>query len=177
MTYLHWLKNIGKPASGSPLLTVYNWITRNIKINYFLIFLFAYTAVSKLNLFSYTVPFSWESFKLVDVSSFKEAMSKSPVLRPYLHVLAWMIPASEIAACLLLLFNKTKIAGYYVSLLLLTLFTAYIIYILNAYSHNLPCVCGGVISLMSWTQHLLFNYFFIAITIRAIFIMLRSYRK
>ncbi|WP_205509535.1 MauE/DoxX family redox-associated membrane protein [Longitalea arenae] len=177
MTYLHWLKNMGKPGSATRVSMMYNWVTRNIRINYFLIFLFAYTAASKLHLFSYGASFTWESFQFVDLTAFKEAMAKSPVLRPYLHVLAWMIPVSEIAACLLLLFNKTKLAGYYLSLLLLTLFTAYIIYILNAYSHNLPCVCGGVISLMSWTQHLVFNYFFIAITIRAIYIMLRLYRN
>jgi hypothetical protein len=171
------LKNTGKHEAATRITTIYNWINQNIKINYFLIFLFAYTAVSKLNLFSFGAPFSWENFKLIDVSSFKEAMFKSPVLRPYIHELAWMIPASEILACVLLLFNKTKIAGYYLSLFLLTVFTAYIMYILNQYPHNLPCVCGGVISLMSWTQHLIFNYFFIIITIRAAFLILRSQRK
>lgn len=171
------LKTIGKQETATRISTINNWITRNLKINYFLIFLFAYTAVSKLNLFSYSIPFSWEHFKFIDVSSFKEAMSKSPVLRPYIHQLAWLIPSSEIVACILLLFNKTKTAGYFLSLLLLTLFTAYITYILNTYTHNLPCVCGGVISLMSWTQHLFFNYFFIILTIRAIYTMLRPRRK
>lgn len=171
------LKNTGKHEAATRIAIIYNWINQNIKVNYFLIFLFAYTATSKLHLFSYSAPFSWETFKLIDVSSFKEAMAKSPVLRPYIHVLAWMIPVSEILACILLLFNKTKIAGYYLSLLLLSVFTAYIMYILSEYPHNLPCVCGGVISLMSWTQHLIFNYFFIALTIRAAFLLLRSQKK
>lgn len=171
------LKNTGKQDAATRITTVYNWITQNLKVNYFLIFLFAYTAVSKLNLFSYSGAFSWENLKLVDVTAFVDAMAKSPVLRPYVHELSWMIPVSELLACLLLLFNKTKIAGYYLSLLLLTVFTAYIMYILNEYPHNLPCVCGGVISLMSWTQHLIFNYFFILITIRAVYLMLRSYKK
>ena len=171
------LKTIGKLESVIPIATIYNQITRHIKINYLLIFLFAYTAVSKLNLFTYSTPFSWKNFKFIDVSAFEEAMSKSPVLLPYMHVLAWMIPFIELATCILLLFNKTKIAGYYLSLLLLTLFTAYIIYILNAYPTHLPCVCGGVISLMSWSQHLVFNYFFIIITVRAIYLMLRLHKK
>ena len=171
------LKNIGKQEAVARIIKTYNWITQNIKINYFLIFLFAYTAVSKLTLFSYSGPFSWENFKFIDVSAFEGAMFKSPVLRPYVHELAWMIPSIEIATCVLLLFRKTKIVGYYLSLLLLTLFTAYIIYILKAYPHNLPCVCGGVISLMSWTQHLIFNYFFIVITVRAIYLMLPLHRK
>jgi hypothetical protein len=87
------------------------------------------------------------------------------------HQLAYIIPITEMLACLLLLFNKTKKAGYYFSLLLLTLFTGYIVYILKVYPHNLPCVCGGVISLMSWKQHLLFNFFFVLITVRAIYLM------
>jgi hypothetical protein len=171
------LKNIVKTETAIRITAIQNRITQHIKINYLLIFLFAYTAVSKLSLFSYATPFSWDSFKFIDVSSFEEAMFKSPVLRPYVHELAWLIPSIEIAACVLLIFRKTKIVGYYLSLLLLTLFTAYIIYILNTYPHNLPCVCGGVISLMSWNQHLIFNYFFIVITVRAIYLILRLYKK
>lgn len=154
-----------------------NWITKYIKINYFLIFLFAYTAISKLALFSYSIPFSWEEFKIIDLSSFQGAMSKSPVLRPYLRQLSYIIPLSEIVVCLLLLSSKTKKTGYYFSLLLLSLFTGYIVYILRAYPHNLPCVCGGVISLMSWKQHLLFNLFFVLITVRGIYLRHKQHPK
>ncbi|THU30211.1 hypothetical protein FAM09_30380 [Niastella caeni] len=171
------LKAIVKTEAAIRLTAIYNKTTQYIKINYLLIFLFAYTAVSKLNLFSYSTPFSWQHFKLIDVSAFEEAMFKSPELRPFVHELAWLIPFIELATCVLLLFRKTKIVGYYLSLLLLTLFTAYITYILNTYTHNLPCICSGVISLMSWTQHLFFNYFFIVITVRAIYLVLRLHRK
>lgn len=160
-----------------PITTIYNQVTHYIKINYLLIFLFAYTAVSKLNLFSYSAPFSWENFKFIDVSAFEEAMFKSPVLRSYVHELAWLIPSIEIAACILLLFNKTKKWGYYLSFILLSVFTAYIIYILRAYPHHLPCVCGGVISLMSWPQHLIFNFLLVFITARAIYLTYKSHTK
>ena len=152
----------------------YNWIVKYIKVNYFLIFLFAYTAINKLTLFSYSTPFTWANFKFIDVTSFEEAMFKSPVLRPYVHELAYIIPISELIVCSLLLFNKTKKAGYYISLLLLSLFTGYIIYILKEYPNHLPCVCGGVISLLSWTQHLFFNFFFMLITTRVIYL---SYKQ
>lgn len=151
--------------------TISEWLTRHVKVNYLLIFLFAYTAFSKLNLFSYSPPFSWSGFRLIDLADFEKAMFKSPVLRPYIHELAYLIPISELVVCLLLIFNKTKKWGYYVSLGLLTAFTGYIIYILIAYSHHLPCVCGGVISQMSWPVHLLFNLLFIAMTTRAIYLM------
>ena len=147
-----------------------NQVCKYIKANYLLIFLFAYTAISKLNPFSYTTPFTWENFKLINVTAFQGTMAKSPVLRPYVTELSYAIPIAEILVCLLLLFNKTKTAGYYLSLLLLSLFTGYIIYILQKYGTMLPCSCGGVVSLLSWKQHLLFNIFFILITVRAIYI-------
>lgn len=171
------LKSIVKTETATHITTIYKQATGYVKINYLLIFLFAYTAVSKLNLFSYSYPFSWDTFKLIDLASFEEAMSKSPVLRPYVHELAWLIPGIEIAACILLLYNNTKKWGYYLSFLLLIAFTAYIIYILSAYPKHLPCVCGGVISLMSWPQHLIFNFMFVLISGRAIYLMHKPARK
>lgn len=154
--------------------TIYNSFCRHVKISHLLIFLFTYTAVDKLNLFSFTPPFSWENFKLVNVDAFTGAMAKSPALRPYVHILAYLIPASELVACFLLLFSKTKKWGYWLSLVLLTSFTGYIIYIIAAYSQELPCTCGGVISQMSWSQHLLFNLFFILLSVKAILSYKRS---
>ena len=150
--------------------SIYYRTTQYIKINHLLIFLFGYTAINKLNLFSYSTPFTWQKFKFIDTTSFQGAMFKSAVLRPYVNELAYIIPISEIAVCLLLVFTRTKKTGYYLSLLLLALFTAYVIYVLGAYANNLPCVCGGVISLLSWTQHLLLNIFFTLLTIRAIYL-------
>lgn len=158
-----WLKSDTEANKLSIFNTLSNWLTRHIKVSHLLIFLFAYTAFSKLQFFS--------NSQLIDLADFEKAMFKSPVLRPYIHELAYLIPLSEIVVCLLLLVTKTKKWGYYVSLGLLAVFTGYIIYILFAYTHHLPCVCGGVISQMSWPVHLLFNLFFMAITIRAIFLM------
>jgi len=170
------MKNLIRPKvtdkidASSLFAAIYTRTTKYIKISHLLIFLFGYTAISKLNLFSYSIPFTWEKFKLIDTTSFRDAMLKSAVLRPYVNELSYIIPISEIVICLLLIFTRTKKAGYYLSLLALVLFTVYIIYILVAYTNNLPCACGGVISLLSWKQHLLFNIFFILITIRAIYL-------
>lgn len=163
-----WLKTAPETNKLSIFNTLSKWLTRHIKVSHLLIFLFAYTAFSKLQFFS--------DSQLIDLADFEKAMFKSPVLRPYIHELAYLIPLSEIVVCLLLIFNKTKQWGYYVSLGLLAVFTGYIIYILTVYTHHLPCVCGGVISQMSWPVHLLFNLFFMAITIRAIFLMNKEQR-
>ena len=148
---------IEKRSTVNFITAINNAISGQIKTSYLLIFLFAYTAVSKL----------------ADVEVFKGAMAKSPVLRPYVHELAYIIPISELVVCLLLLFPLTKKWGYYLSLALLTVFTGYIIFILSVYSTDLPCTCGGVISRLTWTQHLLLNSVFMLLSIKA----LRSYNR
>lgn len=42
----------------------------------------------------------------------------------------------------------------------MTMFTAYIISILNFASY-VPCSCGGVLEKLSWSEHLIFNAVFI----------------
>ncbi len=55
----------------------------------------------------------------------------------------------------------------YSALALMSLFTAYIIAILN-FSDTIPCSCGGVLEKMSWNEHLVFNIIFMLMAIIAI---------
>jgi hypothetical protein len=50
----------------------------------------------------------------------------------------------------------------YASLTLMTIFTAYIIAILQ-FSYTIPCSCGGVLSKLSWQTHLVFNIGFMVL--------------
>jgi hypothetical protein len=158
-TYQPSAATITAPLLKKFTVTLYNWFIKSIPVYILLIILFAYTAFSKMDFFT--------NGKLIDVSHFQAAMMKSPVLQHHLNALGYTIPLTEIAICLLLLFQKTRLAGYYASLLLLCSFTGYIIYMFLTYP-VLPCTCGGVISLLSWKQHLIFNIFFILLTIGAI---------
>ena len=141
------------------LTNIYNWFTRNISASWLLILLFAYTAFSKAQLF--------KGNKIIDVSQFKDAMLKSPLLQHHVNVLAYTVPSVELVICLLLLFKPTKLIGYYASLALLCLFTGYIVYMF-IWAPALPCTCGGVIAELSWHQHLALNVAFIIITTNAI---------
>lgn len=151
--------------------TVCIWTSRYIKANYFLIYIFGYTAISKLHLLSFPTPFNWKTFKLVDVSQFEAAMFTSQELRPYVHQLGWLIPLSELAVCLFLIIDNTKRLGYYLSLHLLVLFTGYMLYILTVHPHQLPCTCAGITSHLTWSQHFLLNFFFIFLASRALYLM------
>src|SRR5690606_28338776 len=64
----------------------------------------------------------------------------------------------------------------FASYLLIVMFTAYILIILN-FSDFIPCSCGGVLEKLSWTQHLLFNIAFIALSCIAIFCIPTDTRK
>jgi putative oxidoreductase len=82
-------------------------------------------------------------------------------------MLAFFVPGLEILITLLLIIPRTRRIGLYISISLLTLFSIYLIYMVS-FTPHLPCSCGGVISKLTWRQHIFFNLFFIAITLIAL---------
>lgn len=113
-----------------------------------LIVLFSYTALSKL--FHYTF--------------FRMVLGQAPLLKTGAAVTAVLLPLTELFIALLLVFPVTRLRGLYASLALLSLFTAYLLYMI-VFAPHLPCSCGGVIGKMSWRQHLVFNGVFIGLTV------------
>ncbi|WP_344853679.1 MauE/DoxX family redox-associated membrane protein [Pedobacter jeongneungensis] len=83
-------------------------------------------------------------------------------------VLVYIIPMTELLAAVLLLFKKTNRMGIIFSLLLISVFTGYILLIITGYFTHVPCSCGGVISLLSWKGHLVLNMLFLTAAIIAI---------
>ncbi|MGC1244316.1 MAG: MauE/DoxX family redox-associated membrane protein [Chryseosolibacter sp.] len=55
-------------------------------------------------------------------------------------------------------------------------FTGYIAFILT-FSPYVPCSCGGILSSMGWTEHLIFNVVFTALAVAGIFLHLRSQQR
>jgi len=104
------------------------------------IFLFVYTAVSKI----------------IDHDSFVAVLSKSPLLGEFNNFISWTIPLVEIAISLLLFIPNFRRIGLLLSALLMSLFTLYIAYML-LFTPALPCSCGGVLKNLGWKEHLVFN--------------------
>jgi uncharacterized membrane protein YphA (DoxX/SURF4 family) len=98
--------------------------------------------------------------KLFDYKTFQQQLKASTLLHPFSAILTWAVPLIEIGTSLLLIIDRTRFFGLYASLLLLLLFTIYIIIMLFSVSH-LPCSCGGIIKKLSWSQHIAFNSAFI----------------
>lgn len=112
------------------------------------IMLFLYTGISKFS----------------DYLVFKEQIAASLILEKMASYIAWGVPCIELAVVLLLIIPRWRLKGLYASLLLMILFTGYILAILT-FDKTLPCSCGGVIALLSWKQHIIFNSIFILLAV------------
>lgn len=109
-------------------------------ISLLLVFVFANTASSKL----------------IDSTGFIGVLRQVPLIGRGAGVMAVLLPLAELLIAMLLIFETTRLFGLYASLVLLLIFTGYLLYMILTLSH-LPCSCGGVISKMSWRMHLIFN--------------------
>lgn len=113
-----------------------------------LILLFTYTALTKF----------------FEFNLFVGVLRKSPLIKGYAPVVAWLLPITELVISLLLLLPATRQRGLYASSIIMTVFTLYIGYML-LFAPELPCSCGGVLQQLTWQQHLLFNIFFTVLSI------------
>lgn len=136
--------------------TVKNTIFTDI-ISALFILLFVYTATTKL----------------IEHESFKAVLSQSPLIGIRASALSWVLPILELFTAMLLFIPSFRKWGFISSLLLMLLFTIYITYMIS-FAINIPCSCGGVISLMTWSQHLIFNIFFTALAAIALRLTLRN---
>jgi uncharacterized membrane protein YphA (DoxX/SURF4 family) len=107
--------------------------------------------------------------KLTDFSEFKLQLSKSPFITIYSNLVASLLPVVELIVALLLAFPFVRLIGLYASLFLLTLFTAYLVAMLN-FSYYIPCSCGGVLSSLSWSQHVILNIVFLILSLIGIWL-------
>jgi hypothetical protein len=103
--------------------------------------------------------------KLLGFSVFVDEMNNQPFpnwMTPYLVVI---IPGSEILIALALLFDRTRMFGFYASLVILFLFTLYAALVLMHVFDYVPCSCGGMLKKLNWSQHLLFTLAFLILSL------------
>src|SRR5690606_37522243 len=96
--------------------------------------------------------------------TFQVQLGQSPLLSVYAGWVSWLVPLSEILIAILLLFRATRLPGLVAAFTLMVTFTAYIYIILN-FSSFVPCSCGGILEKLGWTEHLIFNIFFVIIAL------------
>jgi len=108
------------------------------------------------------------SSKFLAFHRFIGEMNNQPLPNSWTPFLVWAIPLTEIGISLALLMERTRLVGFWASMVLMTLFTIYTSIILLHFFSYVPCSCGGVIEKLTWKQHLIFNLFFVGIAITGI---------
>lgn len=111
--------------------------------------------------YAYVLVFMYAAvYKLIDFGFFQSQLRHSPLLGYYSVLLSYLVPVSEIIASLMLLVPRLRKWGLVLATLIMSAFTAYIIYILG-FSSEVPCGCGGILATMGWKEHLVFNSAFV----------------
>ena len=123
-----------------------------------LIILFLYTGLSKV----------------LDFKGFKGEMYNQVFPHLTATFIIFTLPFVEILIAGALLFVKTRMGGFYASLILMLLFTIYTTSVLLHFFNRIPCSCGGVIKKLSWNQHLVLNLFFVTISIAGLILLKKN---
>jgi hypothetical protein len=108
--------------------------------------------------------------KFLDFTTFYRDLNNQPFPDSWTPFLVWLIPCLEILISILLIFERTRLLGFYASLVLMGLFTIYAITILLNFFAYVPCSCGGVIKHLTWPQHLVLNLFYLGLSIFGVLI-------
>lgn len=130
-------------------------------IAFLLMLLFLYASVSK-----------WLTF-----TTFTNDINNQPFPNWLTPWITWTLPPLEVLITLALMFDRTRTAGLYASLILMTAFSMYTAAVLLRFFDYVPCSCGGIIRNLSWTQHLFLNLFFVAISIVGILLRRNELRR
>jgi hypothetical protein len=107
--------------------------------------------------------------KLADVQHYRQEMLNQVFPHDFAMLLLWILPPVELAAAAMVASEKFRLAGFRLSLGLMTAFTLYIALVLMHVWKRVPCSCGGVFTHLSWGWHLVLNIFFLLITIIGIY--------
>jgi uncharacterized membrane protein YphA (DoxX/SURF4 family) len=110
--------------------------------------------------------------KLLDYQKFTVQIGLSPLLTGFGDFIPWMTIGSEFLVSICLLIPRIRIWGLLAAFSLMTMFTAYIVAILQ-FSSFVPCSCGGVLEKLGWTEHLVFNSAFVCLALVGIFLQAR----
>jgi len=112
--------------------------------------------------------------KFLDFKTFIDQVNNQPLPNSWTPFLVWAIPLVEIAISIALLFEYTRLLGLYAALIVMMIFTFYTGIVLLHFFPYIPCSCGGVITHLTWKQHLLLNLFYILISVLGV---IQQHRK
>ena len=115
------------------------------------------SAFLDITLFLFVLLFLYTgTIKVIDHTTFVNAIKKSDQLRSYAPVISIVVPLGELLTVLALLIPRFRRLGMYSFLIMMAIFTVYV-GIMLYFRSDRPCTCGGIIQQMNWHQHFYFN--------------------
>lgn len=130
-------------------------------IAFLLMLLFLFASVSK-----------WLAFK-----TFVGDINNQPFPNWLTPWITYLLPPIEVLITLALMFERTRTAGFYASLILMSAFSIYSAAVLLKFFDYIPCSCGGIIKNLTWSENLILNLFFVAISIAGILLRKNRFSK
>lgn len=112
--------------------------------------------IAILTLLSFVLNYTAFS-KLFNFTHYVRSMHAQPLPRWSTSLLIYTIPPLELCIAMLLLLSNTRKLAYWLTAMLMTSFTVYVIYIKAMGLEKKTCPCGGLFSNLSWNQHLWIN--------------------
>lgn len=109
-------------------------------ITIFLLVIWIYTGISKI----------------MEGHDFRYQLGKWDFFKSLAPFISYAVPIVELLIAGLLIANRTRKIGLWASFILMLVFTTYVFLILR-FAKELPCTCGGVLSELNWSQHLVLN--------------------
>lgn len=102
--------------------------------------------------------------KFINYRSFRLVLGITPSLKEMVSVLTWAIPLIELSIAILVMLQKTKIVGLYLSICL------FFIYLLGMFQLKLyaPNIRGGLLDGLSFTQYVIVNTFLLTLSLAGI---------
>lgn len=101
--------------------------------------------------------------KVLNFPKFVFNINNQPLPNGHTPILIARILVSELMILVLLLFQRTRLKRFYLSVIVSLLFTLYILQIqLKVFSY-IPYPCGGIIESFTWRQLFFFNLLFLTI--------------
>nr|WP_121271702.1 MauE/DoxX family redox-associated membrane protein [Pedobacter schmidteae] len=117
------------------------------------------------------------SIKLQAFAQFKAQMSDQVFPIAVVPFLVYTVLLAQLLGIVLLLFARTRLLGFWCSLILMLAFTGYFgLVLLNAFK-RVPCHCISLLPGMGFQGHLYFNLFFTAVAVMGLIFTLKKERR
>ncbi|MFC0261398.1 MauE/DoxX family redox-associated membrane protein [Fontibacter flavus] len=109
--------------------------------------------------------FMYSAFsKVIDWNGTRSALHNQVFPGWMAETLLFTLPVVELVTAILLLGRRSFKNGFVASTLLMVCFTVYVGWVMSGAFGRIPCTCGGLISELGWSEHLLLNLVLVVVS-------------